>query len=283
MLGYNDARNPEAAPGQPRLVDAPLDEAVGRVGTHIRAFRPDIVVTHDAVGQLTGHLDHVRTHQITLLAVEAAGLAHLYPEAGPPWQPTALYAATHPESGVGPLRSLLEGVGKKVLTVPDSYVTTSVDVTPWADVKWAAILAHRGEVARERPLPGILARPPKPTAPRSSRSSTSPASAPPNEGRLRPVDLLTPRPHASHPFAAHEQALTDRREMPATSALDERPRPARTVRLAVAQSTVSQDPADRVVLRRSGRRSGPCRSGLRRRVRGWCSSPRERSPIRAST
>lgn len=161
MLGYNDARNPEAAPGQPRLVDAPLDEAVGRVVTHIRAFRPDNVVTHDAVGQLTGHPDHVRTHQITLLAVEAAGLAHLHPEAGPPWQPTAMYAATHPESGVGSLRSLLEGVGKKVLTVPDSYVTTSVDVTPWADVKWAAILAHRGEVARERPLPGILARLPE--------------------------------------------------------------------------------------------------------------------------
>jgi N-acetyl-1-D-myo-inositol-2-amino-2-deoxy-alpha-D-glucopyranoside deacetylase len=161
LLGYNDARNPEAAPGRPRLVDAPLDEAVGRLVAHIRDFRPDIVVGHDALGQLTGHPDHVRTHQITLLAVEAAGLAHLYPEAGPPWQPAALYTATHPESGIGLLRPLLEGVGKSVLAVPDSYVTTSVDVTPWADVKWRAILAHRGEVAHERALPGILARLPE--------------------------------------------------------------------------------------------------------------------------
>ncbi|CAL9361285.1 1D-myo-inositol 2-acetamido-2-deoxy-alpha-D-glucopyranoside deacetylase [Streptomyces sp. enrichment culture] len=161
LLGYNDARNPEAAPGRPRLVDAPLDEAVGRLVAHIRDFRPDIVVGHDALGQLTGHPDHVRTHQITLLAVEAASLTHLYPEAGPPWQPAVLYAATHPESGVGLLRPLLEGVGKSVLAVPDSYVTTSVDVTPWADVKWRAILAHRGEVARERALPGILARLPE--------------------------------------------------------------------------------------------------------------------------
>lgn len=161
LLGYNDARNPEAAPGRPRLVDAPLDEAIGRLVTHIRNFQPDIVVTHDAVGQLTGHPDHVRTHQITLLAVEEAGLAHLHPEAGPPWQPAALYSATHPESGVGLLRPLLEGVGKRVLAVPDAYVTTSVDVTPWADVKWRAILAHRGEVARERPLPGVLARLPE--------------------------------------------------------------------------------------------------------------------------
>ncbi|MEV5340150.1 PIG-L family deacetylase [Streptomyces sp. NPDC052676] len=161
LLGYNDARNSEAAPGRPRLVEAPLDEAVGRLVAHIRDFRPGIVVGHDALGQLTGHPDHVRTHQITLLAVEAAGLAHLYPEAGPPWQPAALYAATHPESGVGLLRPLLEGAGKSVLAVPDSYVTTSVDVTPWADVKWRAILAHRGEVARERALPGILARLPE--------------------------------------------------------------------------------------------------------------------------
>ncbi|NUS88968.1 MAG: hypothetical protein HOY75_41295 [Streptomyces sp.] len=161
LLGYNDARNHEAAPGQPRLLDAPLDEAVSRLVAHIRDFRPDIVVGHDALGQLTGHPDHVRTHQITLLAVEAAGLAHLYPEVGPPWQPTALYAATHPESGVGLLGPVLEGVGKSILAVPDSYVTTSVDVAPWADMKWAAILAHRGEVARERSLPGILARLPE--------------------------------------------------------------------------------------------------------------------------
>ncbi|MFC8016547.1 PIG-L family deacetylase [[Kitasatospora] papulosa] len=162
LLGYGDARNPESAPGESRLVDAPLDEAIGRLVTHIRDFRPEVVVTHDAVGQLTGHPDHVRTHQITVLAVEAAGLAHLHPEAGAPWQPAALYAATHPESGVGLLGCLLEEVGKEVLAVPDSYVTTTVDVTPWVDVKWRAILAHRGEVARERPLPGILARLPEP-------------------------------------------------------------------------------------------------------------------------
>ncbi|MEU5444601.1 PIG-L deacetylase family protein [Streptomyces griseofuscus] len=162
LLGYGDARNPESAPGESRLVDAPLDEAIGRLVAHIRAFRPEVVVTHDAVGQLTGHPDHVRTHQITVLAAEAAGLEHLYPEAGTPWQPSALYAATHSETSVGRLGTLLERVGKSVLTVPDAYVTTTVDVSPWAGMKWAAILAHQGEVARERPLPGILARLPEP-------------------------------------------------------------------------------------------------------------------------
>lgn len=84
MLGHADARNPSSAPGRARLVDVPLDEAVGHVVYHLREFRPDVVVTHDVLGQLTGHPDHRRTHQVTLLAVEAAGLGPLYPEAGPP-------------------------------------------------------------------------------------------------------------------------------------------------------------------------------------------------------
>ncbi|MFF5019512.1 PIG-L deacetylase family protein [Streptomyces sp. NPDC001165] len=162
LLGYADARNPASAPdGVVRLVDAPLDEAVGRLVAHIREVRPDIVVGHDALGQLTAHPDHRRTHQITLLAVEAAALPHLYPDAGEPWQPAALYAATHSESGVDLLGPLLQSVGKSVLATPDSYVTTTVDVSPWAAVKWKAILAHRSEVARARPLPGLLARLPE--------------------------------------------------------------------------------------------------------------------------
>lgn len=163
MLGYGDARNPQAAPGRPRLVDAPLDEVIAALVQQIRSFRPDIVLTHDALGQLTGHPDHRRTHQAALLAVHDAGLPPLHPEAGEPWQPRAVYCATHPESGVGELGPLLEAVGKTVLAVPDAYATTTVDVTPWLAPKWAAILAHRGEVARERPLPGILARLPETT------------------------------------------------------------------------------------------------------------------------
>ncbi|MEU9290077.1 PIG-L deacetylase family protein [Streptomyces sp. NPDC048275] len=161
MLGYGDARNDSSAPGRTRLCDAPLDEVIVQLVAQLREFRPDIVVTHDAIGQLTGHPDHRHTHRVTLLAVEAAGLAHLYPEAGAPWQIRAFYAATHPHSGIGVLGPLLTGVGKTVLSLPDEYVTTTVDVTSWAEQKWAAITAHRGEVARERPLPGLLARLPE--------------------------------------------------------------------------------------------------------------------------
>lgn len=158
MLGFADARIPDSAPGRPRLCDAPLEEVAGLIVEHIRSVRPQVVVTHDAYGQLTGHPDHLRTHQATLLAFHAAGLQHLYPQAGDPWQPDALYAATHPDSGVGELSALLTRVGKKVLSVPDIHITETVDVSDSKERKVAAILAHRSEAARERPLPGVLAR-----------------------------------------------------------------------------------------------------------------------------
>lgn len=158
MLGYSDARNEASAPGQPRLCDVDMDEAIAQVVAHIRQFQPDVVVTHDALGQLTGHPDHRRTHQVTLLAVEAAGLAPLHPEAGAPWQVGALYAATHPHSGIGDLAPLLKGIGTSLLSTPNEHATATVDVTPWLDQKWAAIRSHRSQLAGERPLPALLSR-----------------------------------------------------------------------------------------------------------------------------
>ncbi|MFC9078232.1 PIG-L deacetylase family protein [Streptomyces sp. NPDC057062] len=158
LLGYRDARNKASAPGRPRWCDVDLDEAVAQVVAHIQEFRPTVVVTHDVLGQLTGHPDHRRTHQVALLAVEAAALTHLYAEAGEPWQTSALYATTHPHSGIGDLGPLLQGVGKTLLTVPDEYATATVDVTAWLDQKWAAIRSHRSQLVSQRPLPALLSR-----------------------------------------------------------------------------------------------------------------------------
>ncbi|MGV9878570.1 PIG-L deacetylase family protein [Streptomyces sp. NPDC003006] len=155
LLGYADARVPESAPGEARLCDAPLDEAVGRLVAHVREVRPEIVVTHDAYGGLTGHPDHVHTHRLTVLAAQAAGLEQLYPEAGAPWRPHALYLATHPHSAVAALSAVV-GVRKAVHSVPDTWVTAAVDVGPWLDRKTAAVLAHRSEVERGA-APGLIA------------------------------------------------------------------------------------------------------------------------------
>ena len=155
MLGYADARVPASAPGRPRLCDAPLDEAVERVVGHVREVRPDVVVTHDAYGGLTGHPDHLHTHRVTVLAAQAAGLERLYPDAGAPWQPRAVYLATHPHSALTAVRAVI-GARRSLHTVPDASVAVRLDVTPWLETKVAAVLAHRTEVERGA-LPGLVA------------------------------------------------------------------------------------------------------------------------------
>jgi N-acetyl-1-D-myo-inositol-2-amino-2-deoxy-alpha-D-glucopyranoside deacetylase len=156
MLGYADSRVPQSAPGKARFLDVPLDEAVGQLVAHIREFRPEIVITHDAYGGLTGHEDHVHTHRVTMLAFHAAGLERLYPGAGEPWQPSALYLATHPHSVTTAWGGYLAATGKAVFTVPDAMVTATVDVRPWLEQKVAAVLAHRTEVERGA-APGLIA------------------------------------------------------------------------------------------------------------------------------
>lgn len=165
MLGYADARAPHSAPGKPRFCDAPLDDTVGELVAHIREFRPDIVVTHDAYGGLTSHPDHLHTHRVTTLAVQASGLERLYPDGGEPWRPSALYLATHPHSALRAWSGHLAPTGKTMHSVPDEWITATVDVGPWLDQKTAAILAHRTEVARGA-LPGVIA-----TLPPSDRRS----------------------------------------------------------------------------------------------------------------
>ncbi|WP_371599871.1 PIG-L deacetylase family protein [Streptomyces sp. NBC_00564] len=156
LLGYADARVPRSAPGRTRFRDAPLDESVRELVAYIREFRPEIVVTHDAYGGLTGHSDHVHTHRVTMLAVQAAGLERVYPDAGEPWQPSALYLATHPHSALRVWGGHLAPAGKSMHSVPDEWVTATVDVGPWLDQKVAAVLAHRTEVERGA-APGLIA------------------------------------------------------------------------------------------------------------------------------
>lgn len=88
------------------MVEAPLDETVGHLVAQIRELRPDIVVTHDAYGGLTGRPDHVHTHRVTVLAVQAAGLEQLYLETGSPWVPGALYLAPRPRNPATPQTQL---------------------------------------------------------------------------------------------------------------------------------------------------------------------------------
>src|SRR3954447_8224298 len=61
FLDYLDGRLPEADPA----------EAVTKIVRHLRAFRPDVVVTFPPNGGY-GHVDHIAIHHLTLAALSAA-------------------------------------------------------------------------------------------------------------------------------------------------------------------------------------------------------------------
>ncbi|MFI7612122.1 PIG-L family deacetylase [Nonomuraea terrae] len=151
LLGYADARKPESAPGRPRFLDVPLEETIGRLVAHIRDVRPDVVLTYDGYGSY-GHPDHVHAHRLTLAAAEAAGYDQLYPEAGEPWRPRAVYLATIPRSVVVSHWRAVFGddppAGQALPGVPDDQIGAHLDVAAWAERKWAAMHAHESEVGR---------------------------------------------------------------------------------------------------------------------------------------
>lgn len=68
MVGTASADHPEA------FASADLHEAAAMVASHIRAVRPDVVVTYDRHGGYA-HPDHVQTHRVTMSALSALRVA----------------------------------------------------------------------------------------------------------------------------------------------------------------------------------------------------------------
>ena len=93
LLGYRDSGMPDSeANARPdSFAQAPLDEAVGRLVAVIRRERPQVIVTYGDDQSEYPHPDHLRVHEISVLAFDAAGDPDRFPEAGPPYAPAKLY------------------------------------------------------------------------------------------------------------------------------------------------------------------------------------------------
>jgi mycothiol S-conjugate amidase len=93
-LGFVDSGLPEGDP-LPPLPDGclgvvPLEEPVEELVRVIRKFKPHVMTTYDENGGYP-HPDHIRTHQVSVAAYEAAADFRLYPDAGEPWDVLKLY------------------------------------------------------------------------------------------------------------------------------------------------------------------------------------------------
>ncbi len=167
FLGYGDSGMWGADTNQ--LPDAfwkaDINEAVGRMVEHIRRFRPHVVVTYDGVGGY-GHPDHIQTHRVTLLAVEAAHMKSLYPHAGEPWRVPKLYYTSIPVSFLRKASDFAKAAGMEPpfgvenpqdlpFVTPDEWITTTVDVRKGIRRKREAMIAHHSQIGPDWPLLAI--------------------------------------------------------------------------------------------------------------------------------
>ena len=93
-LGFVDSGLPEGDP-LPPLPDGcfalvPLEESTEALVRAVREFRPHVMTTYDEHGGYP-HPDHIRCHEVSMAAYEAAGDYRLYPDAGVPWTVSKLY------------------------------------------------------------------------------------------------------------------------------------------------------------------------------------------------
>jgi mycothiol S-conjugate amidase len=169
LLGYRDSGMADTEPNAhpDNFANADLDEAVGRLVEIIRAEQPQVLIGYGR-DRVYAHPDHVRVHEITVLAFERAGDPDWYPGLGAPWQPLKLYftagftreriQSMHDwflEQGEeSPFAKWMEQLDAEAgkpdaadADAPtDDVTTTRIDVREFLDVGRAALLAHRTQV-----------------------------------------------------------------------------------------------------------------------------------------
>jgi mycothiol S-conjugate amidase len=156
MLGYRDSGMPDTPPNAhaDAFANAPLDDAVGRLVEVIRRERPQVIVTYPDEQSRYPHPDHLRVHDISVLAFDRAGDPDAYPGAGDPWQPLKMYytvwsrkrmEATHRRYGELGLESPFSD-DWFARPSEDHRITTSVDIEGFNEVRLDALLAHETQV-----------------------------------------------------------------------------------------------------------------------------------------
>jgi mycothiol S-conjugate amidase len=162
MLGYRDSGMPDSpANSNPESFhQADVDEAVGRLVAVIRRTRPQVVITYGDDQQGYPHPDHLKVHDISVLAFDRAGDPDWYPEAGEPYQPVKLYYSTWSRAR---MRAIHEGILSRNGESPfdekwfdrpdhDHRITTRVEV---GEYQWARSQALRAHATQVDPAEGF--------------------------------------------------------------------------------------------------------------------------------
>jgi mycothiol S-conjugate amidase len=165
FLGFTDSGLPEGDPLPPLpegcFALQPLEVAARPLVRAVREFRPHVILGYDENGGYP-HPDHVKAHQVTIEAFEAAGDPDRYPDCGEPWQPAKLYyfatfhkarfMALHEEMVRRGLESPYGDRLDEWLDDPDKpgiEITTRVPCGDFFDIRDQALLAHATQIDPE--------------------------------------------------------------------------------------------------------------------------------------
>ena len=172
-LGYRDSGMAGTPPNEHPdcFAQAPLEEAVGRLVAVLRRERPQVVITYGEDQQGYPHPDHLRVHEVTVAAFEAAGDPVAFPGTGEPWQPLKLYysgwvgariKAMHDKFGELGLDSPFDDAWLERANAGLGEYSTVIDVSAHTEVRRLALLAHATQVDPTSPfwfgLPPEVAR-----------------------------------------------------------------------------------------------------------------------------
>jgi mycothiol S-conjugate amidase len=161
-LGFIDSGLPEGDPLPPLpegcFALVPLEESTGALVKLIREFKPHVLTTYDETGGYP-HPDHIRCHEVSVAAYEAAGDYRLFPDAGEPWNVSKLYYnhgflrqrmqvlqdefAKHGQEG--PFGKWLES-WDPADDVISKRVTTRIECSKYFELRDQALLAHATQI-----------------------------------------------------------------------------------------------------------------------------------------
>lgn len=158
-LGYRDSgmAESEANENPDCFAMADLDEATGRLVAIFRRFRPHVIMTYSDDQQGYRHPDHLRVHDISVLAFERSADPAWYPEAGPVWQPLKLYYSVWSRARLEAHHQKFQELGLESPYNEDWFkrpsldhrVTTKVDIRDFYWARREALLAHATQVDPE--------------------------------------------------------------------------------------------------------------------------------------
>jgi mycothiol S-conjugate amidase len=156
MLGYRDSgmADTEANNHPDCFHQADIDEATGRLVAIIRRTKAQVIITYGDDQAGYPHPDHLRVHDISVLAFERAGDPGWYPEAGEPFTPLKLYYSVWSKERLLAVHdAIVELTGESPfeqswLDRPsqDHRITTKVDVSAYLWAREESLRAHATQV-----------------------------------------------------------------------------------------------------------------------------------------